>query len=60
MAVDLINRNDSLLENYNLQLEFRDTQCKSDLVMKAYMEFVLNDSQPIAGILGELGARLHN
>jgi hypothetical protein len=53
MAADLINKNNSLLADYSLQVLVQDTKCAPDQVMKAFIKYVTNKTHPIAGILGK-------
>ena len=52
MAVSYINRNRTLLPNYELVLLRSDTQCRSDLAIRQYIRYYGNTTQPIAGIVG--------
>ena len=40
MAVDDINNNNNILPGYKLLLDIRDGQCKADVVMKRFIDFV--------------------
>lgn len=53
MAVELINSNPHILQDYELVLLIQDTQCKIDIVMKQFMYYIVNETHPIAGILGK-------
>ncbi len=53
MALELINHDPKILPDYELIMLIQDTQCKSDVVMKQFLYFVVNTTRPIAGILGE-------
>lgn len=53
MALEFINRNNNILPDYEITMIVQDTQCKSDVVMKQFMHFLLNNSHPVAAILGE-------
>ncbi len=52
MALELINNDTNILSDYELILLIQDTQCKSDVVMKQFMYFLVNRTQPVAGVLG--------
>lgn len=53
MAVDAINRNDSILKDYELRLLEEDGACSADHVMKAFIKYVHSKEFPrIIGILG--------
>jgi|SRR6218665_210347 len=52
MAVELINSDDSILPEYELILLIQDTQCKVDIAMKHFVQYMSNKTHPIAGILG--------
>lgn len=53
MAVEYINADPSILEDYEITMLIRDTQCKADIVMKQFMHFIVNETHPIAGIVGK-------
>lgn len=52
MAIEYINSDPSILGDYDLQMLVVDTQCKVDLAMKHFLEYVVDKTHPIAGILG--------
>ena len=54
MAQDDINKNASLLTNYQLELFATDGQCMPDVVMKNYIKIITNKDfrKYIVGILG--------
>ncbi|XP_076336163.1 uncharacterized protein LOC143239183 [Tachypleus tridentatus] len=53
MAVEAINRNASVLDNYRLELLVQDGVCMADMVMKSFISYVTN---PIYGtLIGILG-----
>ncbi len=52
MALELINNDPNILSDYELIMLIQDTQCKSDVVMKQFMYFLVNTTHPIAGVLG--------
>ncbi|XP_064640093.1 uncharacterized protein LOC135495414 isoform X1 [Lineus longissimus] len=52
MATDLINKNTSLLADYNLKVLVQDTKCAPDEVMKAFIKYVTNKTHPIVAVLG--------
>ena len=53
MALEFVNHDPNILSDYELLMVIQDTQCKADLVMKQFMYFVVNDTHPVAGILGK-------
>ncbi|KAJ8686553.1 hypothetical protein QAD02_022347 [Eretmocerus hayati] len=54
MARNAINNNNTVLRDYNLKLHAANGQCKSDLVMKSFIDFVLQKDEydRMIGILG--------
>ena len=52
MALELINQDPEILGENELVLLIQDTQCKTDLVIKQFLYYLVNDTYPIAGILG--------
>lgn len=54
MAVQAINRNNSLLRDITLVMQKHDGQCNTDVVMNKFIETVLekNEYQKLIGILG--------
>lgn len=53
MAVEAINRNETLLKDYELFLLEEDGACSADHVMKAFIKYVHSVEFPrIIGILG--------
>ncbi|EZA52311.1 Insulin receptor [Ooceraea biroi] len=53
MAKDAINVNNTLLRDYNLTLLASDGQCKSDMVMKSFIDYIIhNYYQKLVGVLG--------
>ena len=57
MAVADINNNNNILPGYKLLLDIQDGQCKADVVMKKFIDFVKTRDQDrfrrTVGILGE-------
>ena len=55
MAQNDINRNQSILSNYQLELFASDGECRADVVMKNYIKIITNKDfrKYIVGILGE-------
>ena len=53
MAIDFINDDDSILPDYQLVLLVQDTQCKVDMAMKHFVQYISNVTHPIAGIVGK-------
>ncbi|XP_076631100.1 uncharacterized protein LOC143346666 [Colletes latitarsis] len=53
MAMEAINVNNTLLPNYNLTLLANDGQCKSDMVMKSFIDFIYERHyHKLIGVLG--------
>ena len=53
MALERIQRDPGILSNYSLELLVKDTQCRTDLTLNAYIDFVSQQSnQTFVGILG--------
>jgi len=52
MAVENVNADSSILTDYELVLLVQDTQCKVDLTMKHFVQYISNKTHPIAGIVG--------
>ncbi|KAK2582228.1 hypothetical protein KPH14_004575 [Odynerus spinipes] len=53
MAKEAINDNNSLLRDYNLTLLASDGQCKSDMVMKSFIDYIVhNFYEKLVGVLG--------
>ena len=53
MAKNAINHNKTILRDYNLKMLVNDGQCKSDLVMKSFIDYILhNFYSKLIGILG--------
>jgi len=60
MAQDAINKNDSILKDYSLKLHAYDGQCRTDKVMKSFIDYIRLYTFPhMAGILGKLSNLLH-
>ena len=57
MAVADINNNNKILPDYKLRLDIQDGQCKADVVMKRFIDFVKTRDRArfrrTVGILGE-------
>jgi hypothetical protein len=54
MALDDINRNNSVLPNYDLKSVVYNGMCKSDVVMKAFINVIMNkESKSAIGFLGK-------
>ena len=56
MAVEYINSDPNILRDYELELKLSDTQCKVDIAMKHFLNYVVDKTHPIAGILGKSDA----
>ncbi|XP_054006339.1 uncharacterized protein LOC128891132 [Hylaeus anthracinus] len=52
MAKVAINENNTLLRNYNLNLLVNDGQCKSDTVLKSFIDYISRTFYTLVGILG--------
>ncbi|KAL3282262.1 hypothetical protein HHI36_005453 [Cryptolaemus montrouzieri] len=53
MAETAINANNSILKDYKLEVLMSDGQCRSDLVMKMFIDYVVNKQfQSMIGVLG--------
>lgn len=52
MARDAINSNSSVLRDYNLALLANDGQCKSDMVMKSFIDYIVHNYEQLIGVLG--------
>ncbi|ELU06196.1 hypothetical protein CAPTEDRAFT_136189, partial [Capitella teleta] len=52
MAVEAVNSDENILQDYEIVLLQKDTQCKADLVMKQFIYYVENETHPVVGILG--------
>lgn len=52
MARDAINSNGSVLRDYNLGLLASDGQCKSDMVMKSFIDYIVHYYEKLIGVLG--------
>lgn len=53
MAKQAINSNKTLLRDYNLTLLASDGQCKSDMVMKSFIDYIVhNYYEKLVGVLG--------
>ncbi|XP_014237000.1 receptor-type guanylate cyclase gcy-3-like [Trichogramma pretiosum] len=53
MAKQSINHNKTILRDYNLKMLINDGQCKSDLVMKSFIDYILhNYYSKLIGVLG--------
>jgi hypothetical protein len=54
MAAHAINSNDGVLKDYVLRLYSYDGQCRADMVMKSFIDYIRLSTFPtMAGILGE-------
>ena len=54
MALDDINRNNSVLPNYDLKSVVYNGMCKSDVVMNAFIKVILSkESKSAIGFLGK-------
>ncbi|CAK9812828.1 Insulin-like peptide receptor [Anthophora plagiata] len=53
MAKEAINVNNTVLKNYNLTLLVNDGQCKSDMVMRSFIDYIVhNQYEKLVGVLG--------
>ena len=53
MAEKYVNADPNILQNYEIVVIKKDSECKTDLVLKQFMYFSVNESHPVVGILGE-------
>jgi len=53
MAVEYINRDSSLLGDYQLDLLVEDTECKVDVAMKHFLHYAVDGEHTVAAILGK-------
>lgn len=53
MAIAAINENDDILKDYEIKLKVADGQCKADMVMKSFIDYLrFRHFNRMAGILG--------
>ncbi|XP_017886547.1 uncharacterized protein LOC108628852 [Ceratina calcarata] len=53
MAKDAINVNNTILRDYNFTLLVNDGQCKSDMVMRSFIDYIVyNQYEKLVGVLG--------
>ncbi|XP_029044486.2 receptor-type guanylate cyclase gcy-4-like [Osmia bicornis bicornis] len=53
MAKEAINVNNTVLRDYNLTLLASDGQCKSDMVMRSFIDYIVhNQYEKLVGVLG--------
>lgn len=54
MATDAVNRNTSLLNDYDLQLFVNDGKCQAETVMKAFIDYIVENynNNIVVGVLG--------
>lgn len=53
MALEQINEQPGILPSYKLEIFVKDTQCRTDLTLNAFIDFVsLQNNQTYVGILG--------
>ena len=53
MAITAINENDDILKDYEIKLKVADGQCKADMVMKSFIDYLrFRHFNRMAGILG--------
>ena len=61
MALDDINRNNSVLPNYDLKSVIYNGMCKSDVVMTAFIKVIMNkESKNAIGFLGKFFYSIYN
>jgi len=53
MAIEYINRDSSILGNYQLDLLVEDTECKVDVAMKHFLHYAVDGEHPVAAIVGK-------
>lgn len=54
MAENFVNADPSILQNYELVVIKKNPDCRTDLVLKQFMYYTVNDTHPVVGILGPL------
>ena len=53
MAKEAINANNTVLRDYNITLMAADGQCKSDMVMKSFIDYIIDTNyEKLIGVLG--------
>lgn len=53
MAKEAINVNNTILRDYNFTLLVNDGQCKSDMVMRSFIDYIVhNQYEKLVGVLG--------
>ncbi|CAG0879002.1 unnamed protein product [Darwinula stevensoni] len=53
MARDAVNKDDSILEDYVLEVQLMDGQCKPDMVMMSFIQYIIQaEFKQFLGILG--------
>ena len=52
LALKLIDKSEAILKNYKLDMIAHDTKCQPDIVLAYFLNFLVNVTHPIAGILG--------
>lgn len=53
MAIELINKNNSILPHHNLDIIVSDTHCTPDVATKSFIKYITSDHKAkLAGILG--------
>ncbi|XP_018331316.1 uncharacterized protein LOC108741146 [Agrilus planipennis] len=52
MARDAVNNNATILRDYRLKLIATNGQCEADKVMKAFIDFLIQNYEHLAGVLG--------
>jgi len=53
MAIEYINRDSSILGDYQLDLLVEDTECKVDVAMKHFLHYAVDGEHTVAAILGK-------
>ena len=55
MAIDAVNKNETILKDYEMKLLALDGQCSGDMVLKAFIDYVrLPHFNRMVGILGNI------
>ena len=53
MAIDAVNRNETILKDYEMKLLALDGQCSGDMVLKSFIDYIrLPHFNRMVGILG--------
>lgn len=54
MAREAVNKNNDILRDYTLKLLVADGQCRADVVMRTFIDYIYHDMYPkLVGVLGK-------